>query len=1318
MNTYEEQDEEELIDHSIQLSIQNSCQDAFLKSAASLTAATDESLRVLAAIEQGEVSVLREMLSHTPAFRESDRHGWLPLHRAAAQAAPEVLETVLRVSLEERTVTDGETPLTLAVKAGLGRNVKSLLEHGASPHNANGKNETPLLLAVRAGSCQMASTLVTHGAWVEQVCQKRWTAMHEAAERGNVDILMLLLRNGGRVNQKDVTGVTPLAVAAEHGHRHVIEILLNCGGKVNSQACNGESVLSDAAGSGSTECIQLLLDHGANPSLPSITGHLPIHKAAYAGHYEALKLLIQVTNKRTIKESGQSPVHSAAEGGHSHCLQLLLAYGFDVNFRMNTRNSENYRDMRRSALYFAVSNEDVECTKILLEAGAKPDLDPLSCLLVAVRSGSYEIVKLLLGAKADVNCCFTVVSDTLFPTALQYCLKDEVMMRLLCNNGYRVDSCFQCHHDNTADAADHVEGKIPFCEFMSLCCLKHLSGSVIRILLDYVSHVRICPKLRLVLERQKEWPEICETLCSPRSLGHLCRLEIRKRLTLRRLNSPEIISNVFPPRLKRFLLYEELDLYSHKPEHILSIFLYWVQSTLLYLVQSILLYWVQSVLLYLVQSVLLYWVQSVLLYVLQSVLLYWVQSVLFYMIQSILLYWVQSILLYVVQGDLLYVIHSVLLYVVQSVLWYVVQSILFYWVQSVLLYVVQSILLYVVQSVLFYWVQSVLLYVVQSILFYWVQSVLLYVVQSVLLYVATVTCWVFLRSLVHMESGMDAADDMDEDELLDDDVQTVIRESRRKEQPFAISVSGSETVKLASVIKQGDTLALQELCDFPTAFRQADERGWYPLHRAAVQPLLPVLEMVLYASFSLTLEEKTLEGETFLTLAAKAGLVDNVKMLLEHGASPHTTNGKNESPLLLAVRAGSLQMTSSLIAAGAQVEQVCLKKWTAVHEASRAGCVHVMELLLQNGGQVTETDQHGVTPLGIAAEYSHPEVLELLIKHGADVNAQAPNGDSVLYDAAGAGNPDCIDILLRHAANPNVHNLSSQLPIHRAAYEGHYLALRILIPVTTRRSLRLSGQSPLHSAADGGHAHCLELLLQKGFDVNALLAPHMSENYGDMRKSSLYFAVSNGDATCTDVLLKMGAKPDLDPLHCLLVAVRAGRYEIVKLLLAAGADVNCYFTAVSDTVFPTALQYCLKDEVMLTLLLNNGYDAEKCFCCDHGNGRAPTCSRQEAPIAFCDFISVSWLVNLVGRVVSVLLDYVGQVSLCCKLKRMLKERREWPHIRRTTRSPRSLAHLSRVEIRKTVSCRTLVSLHLPNRLMDYLLFKEKDLYGTIICRED
>lgn len=53
------------------------------------------------------------------------------------------------------------------------------------------------------------------------------------------------------------------------------------------------------------------------------------------------------------------------------------------------------------------------------------------------------------------------------------------------------------------------------------------------------------------------------------------------------------------------------------------------------------------------------------------------------------------------------------------------------------------------------------------------------------------------------------------------------------------------------------------------------------------------------ASAHLTLEELTGEGDTPLTLAVAAGLVDNVKILLGHGASPHSSNSRNESPLLI-----------------------------------------------------------------------------------------------------------------------------------------------------------------------------------------------------------------------------------------------------------------------------------------------------------------------------------------------------------------------------------------------------------------------------------
>ncbi|XP_073688279.1 dynein axonemal heavy chain 12 isoform X2 [Garra rufa] len=546
---------------------------------------------------------------------------------------------------------------------------------------------------------------------------------------------------------------------------------------------------------------------------------------------------------------------------------------------------------------------------------------------------------------------------------------------------------------------------------------------------------------------------------------------------------------------------------------------------------------------------------------------------------------------------------------------------------------------------------------------------------------------------------MDPSGDLDDDddELLDAAIQLSIQESCKD-----ISSLGSvEHQKILDAIFRGDLFALQELSDYPAAFTEVDSKGWYPIHRAAVQQSVQVLEMVLYGSYRLSLEEETANGETPLILATQAGLVEIVRTLLEHGASPNRINSKNESPLLLA----------------------CPRKWTAIHEAAKVGCTDILTLLLQHGGNVSETDEHGVTPMGIAAENGQPEALDILIHYGGDVNAQAPNGDSVLYDAAGSGNPDCIELLLQHGADPNIANLSLELPIHHAAYKGHYLVLRMLIPVTTRRALHLTGQSPIHAAADGGHVRCMELLVDRGFDVNALLDTHVSEKYGDMRKTPLYFTVSNGDVTGTQLLLNAGAKTDLDPLQCLLVAVRAGRYEIVRILLASQADVNCYFTEVNDTVFPTALQYCLRDEMMMRLLLNGGYEAEKCFCCPHDSTWGRSSENTSEKIPFCDFISVSWLVQFSGRAVRVLLDYVNHVPICSKLKMVLKRHKEWAEISELLGNPRSLQHQCRLVIRREMTPRKLgdpkfINLGpFPPGLKSYLTYKEYDLYGRIMYQE-
>ncbi|XP_023384716.1 ankyrin repeat and SOCS box protein 15 [Pteropus vampyrus] len=554
---------------------------------------------------------------------------------------------------------------------------------------------------------------------------------------------------------------------------------------------------------------------------------------------------------------------------------------------------------------------------------------------------------------------------------------------------------------------------------------------------------------------------------------------------------------------------------------------------------------------------------------------------------------------------------------------------------------------------------------------------------------------------------MDSNDDPEEDHLTSYDIQLSIQESIEASKtvfyPERFVPLSDQNRKLVEAIKQGHILELQEYVKYKYALDEADEKGWFPLHEAVVQPFQQVLEIVLDASYKTLWEFKTADGETPLTLAIKAGLVENVKALLEKGVWPNTKNDKGETPLLIAVKKGSYDMVSTLLKYNTSLDQPCIKRWSAMHEAAKQGRKDLIALLLKHGGNVHLRDGFGVTPLGVAAEYGHCDVLEHLIH-------------KVILKRTGHMWP-----MLKHRSLRKQRKRSDEL----------LDALKYLIPVTSKNAIRKSGLTPLHSAADGQNVQCLELLIENGFDVNTPLADHISESYDDERKTALYFAVSNNDIHCTEVLLNAGANPNLDPLNCLLVAVRANNHEIVRLLLSQGANVNCYFMRVNDTRFPSAIQYALNDEVMLRLLLNNGYQVEMCFDCMHGDifGNSfvwseieeevlpgwTSCVIKDSP--FCEFITVPWMKHLVGSVIRILLDYMDYIPLCAKLKSALEVQREWPEIRQILENPCSLKHLCRLKIRRLMGLQRLCQpasvekLPLPPSIQRYILFKEYDLYG-------
>uniref|UniRef100_A0AAX7VS11 SOCS box domain-containing protein n=1 Tax=Astatotilapia calliptera TaxID=8154 RepID=A0AAX7VS11_ASTCA len=509
-------------------------------------------------------NALNRLAAQPETLSRVDTRGWIPLHEAAAQQNKKVLEIIFSGKCTQCRTLKGETPLFLAVVHGLRENATFLLQNGSNPDLQNDEQDSPLVAGI-SRYYDLATLLLRYNAKIDQTGPLDRTALHESAFLGLENFVYLLLESGANPNACDVKKKTPLALAAQNGHLNVVEVLLQKGAQVWCESESG-TILFDAAASGNPDIISLLLEHGADPNVPLYSGHLPVHRVAYHGHRLALEHLIPVTKLHAVKESGMSPLHSAAAGGHAQCVEILLKAGYDPNFMLHPRIRRNYDDDRKSALFFAVSNNDLQCTRLLLEAGALVNQDPINCLQVALRQGNYELINILLKYGANVNY-YSRVNTTHFPSALQYALKDEVMLRMILNHGYDVKRCFDCpygdsSHDYTAWTTSVIKDMV-FCEVITVSWLKHLSAQVVRIMLDYTDHVSFCTKLKDTLQEQKQWPEICHIQRNVRSLKHLCRLRIREHLRRLRLRAPAFINFLpLPPRLKDYLRYKEFDIYS------------------------------------------------------------------------------------------------------------------------------------------------------------------------------------------------------------------------------------------------------------------------------------------------------------------------------------------------------------------------------------------------------------------------------------------------------------------------------------------------------------------------------------------------------------------------------------------------------------------------------------------------------------------------------------------------------------------------------------------------------------------------------------
>ncbi|KAG8449090.1 hypothetical protein GDO86_015952 [Hymenochirus boettgeri] len=522
-------------------------------------------------IINGDVQALNDMMKAGKKLCESNKDGWLPLHEAAYYGSLECVKLLLKAypaTIDQRTLQE-ETPLCITVVKGRLECLQFLLQSGAEPDIANKSRETPLYKACERKNAEAVKSLVEYGADVNHRCNRGWTALHEAVARNALDIIDILVKAGAKIETKNCYGITPLFVAAQSGQLEALRYIVKCEADINTQANDSASALFEACKNGHDDIVEFLLAQGADANKPNKDGLLPIHIASRKRENdEIISMLIPVTSRVRVKRSGISPLHIAAERNNNDILEELINAGYDVNFTLSFDRARLYEDRRSTALYFAVMNNNINATQMLLEAGANPNIDIINPLLISIRHGCCKTMKLLLDHGANINA-YISTHPTSFPATVMFSMKYLSLLKFIMDLGCDAESCFKCVYGSgphpsmeeatrqidTTQPAEHKEPKIvQFCEMVSTPELSRWAGPIIDVLLDYVGNVKLCSRLQEHLDSYEDWACIKAKSDPPRPLTHLCRLKVRNVMGNNRIKLLDTLP--LPCRLIRFLTYD------------------------------------------------------------------------------------------------------------------------------------------------------------------------------------------------------------------------------------------------------------------------------------------------------------------------------------------------------------------------------------------------------------------------------------------------------------------------------------------------------------------------------------------------------------------------------------------------------------------------------------------------------------------------------------------------------------------------------------------------------------------------------------------
>ena len=211
------------------------------------------------------------------------------------------------------------------------------------------------------------------------------------------------------------------------------------------------------------------------------------------------------------------------------------------------------------------------------------------------------------------------------------------------------------------------------------------------------------------------------------------------------------------------------------------------------------------------------------------------------------------------------------------------------------------------------------------------------------------------------------------------------------------------------------------------------------------------------------------------------------------------------------------------------------------------------------------------------------KIIAILLDNGADPNAKNFIGDTALHHAASAGNIEAVKLLLAAGADSKAANDEGETPLKNAARDGHIEIAELLLAGGAKiKDKTASGCGPLYEAAKEGNKQIAVKLIDAGAEVD--------QTCGSYSRTPLDVACAQGHLEVIKVLVAHGADinyQDGEGFNALHHAAFWDRRKEAAFLLVRGADKNAI-----DIRGRTPLHQAAKEghRIMAELLISYGAD--------------------------------------------------------------------------------------------------------------------------------